>query len=221
MPVPREKITFSERFRRFLPVIVDIETSGLKAHRHAILEIAAVIPETDEYGRWQIGEIHSAHVQPFQGAELEPAALAFNKIDPFHPFRQAVDEREALQNIFEPIRAALTRSGCIKAVVVAHNAAFDLAFLNAAVLRMGHAKNPFHSFTSFDTATLSGLMLGQTALPKAVRAAGLEWHQAFAHSAVYDAERTAQLFFWMINRWSDLTALEKASTDSDRDSASR
>jgi ribonuclease T len=216
MPVPCEKITFSQRFRRFLPVIIDIETSGLKAHRHAILEIAAVIPATDENGRWQIGEIHSAHVHPFQGAELEPAALAFNKIDPFHPFREAVDEREALEQIFEPIRAALRRSGCIKAVVVAHNAAFDIAFLNAAVVRTGLAKNPFHAFTSFDTATLSGLMLGQTVLPKAVRAAGFEWNQELAHSAVYDAERTAQLFFWMINRWSDLTALENASSDCQR-----
>jgi ribonuclease T len=211
MPAPSEKIPFSQRFRRFLPVVVDIETSGLQAHRHAILEIAAVIPATDEAGRWQIGEIHSIHVQPFLGAELEPAALAFNRIDPFHPFRLAVTEAEALDTLFEAIRGAVLRFGCLKAVLVAHNAAFDLAFLNAAVSRTGVSRNPFHTFTSFDTATLSGLMLGQTALPKALRAAGFEWDPASAHSAAYDAERTAQLFCWMVNRWSHLAALERAA----------
>lgn len=210
MPAPCEKITLSQRFRRFLPVIVDIETSGLRADRHAILEIAAVIPSTDGTGRWQIGEFHSAHVHPFPGAELEPAALAFNKIDPFHPFRLAVTERAALETVFTPVRSALTRCGCLKAVLVAHNAAFDLAFLNAAIARTGIAKNPFHTFTSFDTATLSGLMLGQTALPRALKAAGFNWDHDSAHSALYDAERTAQLFCWMINRWSDLTELEQA-----------
>jgi len=211
MPAPNEKIPFSRRFRRFLPIVVDIETSGLTAHRHAILEIAAVIPSADEAGRWQIGEIHSVHVKPFEGAELEASALAFNRIDPFHPFRLAVPEASALEAIFAPIRAALARSDCLKAVLVAHNAAFDLAFLNAAVTRTGIGKNPFHTFTSFDTATLSGLMLGQTALPKALRAAGFDWDSASAHSAAYDAERTARLFFWMVNRWSDLTALEESS----------
>lgn len=214
MPASREKIPFSQRFRRFLPIVVDLETSGLQAHRHAILEIAAVIPAADEAGRWRLGEMHCAQVQPFEGAELDPAALAFNKIDPHHPFRQALAEAEALETIFQPIRTALTRSSCLRAVLVAHNAAFDLAFLNAAVSRAGIVKNPFHTFTSFDTATLSGLMLGQTALPKALRAAGFEWEHGSAHSAAYDAERTAQLFCWMINRWSDLTALERAAAES-------
>ena len=208
MCAPSEKIPFSQRFRRFLPIVIDIETSGLVADRHAILEIAAVLPAVDDTGRWQIGNIHAVHVQPFHGAAIEPAALALNKIDPFHPFRLALTESEALEVIFRPVRAALTQSGCLKAVLVAHNAAFDLAFLNAAVARTGIARNPFHTFTSFDTATLSGLMLGQTALPKALKVAGIEWDPSAAHSAAYDAERTAQLFCWMINRWSELTALE-------------
>jgi ribonuclease T len=211
MSASSEKITFSRRFRRFLPVIVDLETSGLESHRHAILEIAAVIPSVDESGRWGIGELHSAHLHPFPGAEFEAAALAFNKIDPFHPFRLAVDEREGLEQIFQPVRAALTRCGCVRAVLVAQNAAFDLGFLNAAVARTGLTKNPFHAFTSFDTATLSGMMLGETVLPKAVKAAGFDWNQALAHSAAYDAERTAELFFWMVNRWSELSELERRS----------
>jgi ribonuclease T len=205
----QEKSPFSQRFRRFLPVIVDIETSGIDPQRHAILEIAAVLPTADEAGRWHIGEIHSTHVIPFSSAELDPLSLAFNRIDPIHPFRQAVEEREALETIFQPIRLALERHDCVRAVLVGHNVAFDLGFLNAAVSRAGISGNPFHAFTSFDTATLSALMFGQTVLAKAAKAAGLEWDNQSAHSALYDAERTAQLFCWMVNRWADLTMLEQ------------
>ncbi len=201
---------FSQRFRRFLPVVVDIETSGFEPVRHAILEIAAVIPTLNIQGRWECGTIRSIHVQPFAGAEFDAASLAFNRIDPFNPFRQAtaVGERDALQEIFELAREGLIEHHCIKAVLVGHNVAFDLGFLNAAVARNRIKKNPFHTFTTFDTATLSALMLGQTALAKALRAAGFEWDNQSAHTARYDAERTAELFCWMLNRWTDLTALE-------------
>ena len=43
--------------------------------------------------------------------------------------------------------------------------------------------------------------LRQTVLARAVYAAGLEWDQREAHSAVYDAERTAQLFCIIANAW--------------------
>lgn len=209
----RGKTSFSQRFRRFLPIVVDIETSGFEPSRHAILEIAAVLPEMDSDGRWRIDSIHSRYIHPFPGAELDAECLAFNRIDPSNPFRQArcVEEKEALEQLFQLIRERVKQSDCLKAVLVGHNVAFDLGFLNAAVARSRIKKNPFHTFTTFDTATLSGLMLGQTVLAKALRAAGFEWDHQSAHSAHYDAERTAQLFFWMLNRWSDLIALECCS----------
>lgn len=206
------KKPLSHRFRKFLPVVVDIETSGFDPRRHALLEIAAVIPEMDETGRWRVAEVHSIHVAPFSGADLDPEALAFNRIDPLHPFREAREESEALDSIFRPVRLAAQRSNCSRAVLVGHNAGFDLGFLNAAVSRTGIKDNPFHAFTTFDTATLSGLMFGETVLAKAVRSAGLRWDNRSAHSALYDAERTAQLFCWMVNRWSDLTAHETPPT---------
>ena len=215
IPSPKNNKLFSQRFRRFLPVVVDIETSGFEPTRHAMLEIAAVMPAMDAQGRWHTGMIRSIHVQPFPGAEFDPASLAFNRIDPFNPFRQATaaDEKSALEEIFQLTHDALTQHHCIKAVLVGHNVAFDLGFLNAAVTRTRIKKNPFHTFTTFDTATLSALMLGQTALAKALRAAGFEWDNQLAHTARYDAERTAELFFWMLNRWSDLTDLERGVED--------
>ena len=201
-----EKTLFSKRFRGYLPVIIDIETSGFDSTRNALLEIAAVIPEMDATGRLSIQEIHSAHVLPFPGARLEESALAFNKIDPYHPFRFALDEKEALQKIFHPVRAAIKRNGCTRAILVGHNPAFDIGFLNAAVARTGIKKNPFHPFSTFDTATLGALVYGQTVLAKVAQAAGLPWDNQEAHSAAYDAEQTARLFCGIVNRWEDLVS---------------
>jgi ribonuclease T len=207
-PKGHDATLFSKRFRSYLPVIVDIETSGFDPVRNAILEIAVVIPAMDESGRLTVDEVHSCHVNPFPGARLEESALAFNKIDPFHPFRFAVDEKAALQKLFEPVRAAVRRHACTRAILVGHNPAFDIAFMNAAVSRTGIKKSPFHPFSTFDTATLGGLAYGQTVLAKAVQAAGMEWDNNEAHSAVYDAKKTALLFCSIVNRWAELTEVE-------------
>lgn len=191
------------RFRGFLPVAVDVETGGFDCQTDALLEIAAVLLSVDDHGRWHVVETHSCHVQPFAGAKLEPASLEFNKIDPDHPLRFALPEREALQKIFQPIRRLVRESGCTRAVLVGHNPSFDLGFINAAVRRTNYKRNPFHPFSSFDTATLGGLAYGQTVLSRAAQAAGLEWDERDAHSAIYDAEQTAALFCAVVNRWDE------------------
>ncbi|MDD1649162.1 MAG: ribonuclease T [Methylococcaceae bacterium] len=198
----------ARRFRGYLPVIVDIETSGFNPKQNAILEIAAVITRMNADGQLETAETHACHVNPFPGARLEAAALNFNKIDPFHPFRFALDEKDALQKILQPIRTAVRENGCTRAILVGHNPAFDISFLNAAVERTGLKKNPFHPFSTFDTATLGGLAYGQTVLAKAVQAAGMDWDSHEAHSAIYDAEQTARLFCGIVNRWQRLQAAE-------------
>ncbi len=189
------------RFRGFLPVVVDVETGGFDCNRHALLELAAVPIEFDSAGRFVPGATISTHVQPFPGAEIDPKSLAITGIDVDHPFRDAVPEREALDRIFIPVRAAMKRAGCTRAILVGHNASFDLGFVNAAAARVQHKRNPFHPFSTFDTVTLAGLAYGQTVLSRAVQAAGLTWNGDEAHSAVYDTERTAELFCTILNRW--------------------
>lgn len=189
----------ARRFRGFLPVVVDVETGGFVAATDALLEIAAVLIEIDADGRLRRGETHSFHVKPFEGARIDPASLAVNGIDPFHPLRPALPEREALTRIFKPVREAMHAAGCKRAILVGHNASFDLAFLNAAIARTGIKRSPFHPFSSFDTVTLAGAALGQTVLAKAAVVAGLEWDNGSAHSAAYDAEKTADLFCRVCN----------------------
>jgi len=171
--------TIDRRFRGFLPVVVDVETAGFNAATDALLEIAAIVIEMDAEGF------------------LHP------------PFRMALPEREALQRIFTPVRQAVKKHNCRRAILVGHNAFFDLGFLNAAVERTGLKRNPFHPFSTFDTVSLAGLAYGQTVLARAVAEAGIEWDSREAHSALYDTEKTAELFCAVVNRWQQLTQLEK------------
>jgi ribonuclease T len=187
------------RFRGFLPVVVDVETGGFNVATDALLQIAAVMIEVGSDGRLKRGATHTYHVQPFPGSNIEPASLQVNKIDPWHPLRPAIDEQDALQRIFKEVRAAIRLHGCRRAVLVGHNSWFDLSFVNSAVARCGIKRNPFHPFSSFDTATLAGAALGQTVLAKASTVAGLGWDTSSAHSATYDAERTAELFCTVCN----------------------
>ncbi len=200
MPV-NDTYSIAKRFRSFLPVVVDVETGGFNCKTDALLEIAAVLLEFTEDGTLARGETHRYHVKPFEGANLEPASLAVNGIDPHHPLRPAIDERDALQRLFREVRHAVRDSGCTRAILVGHNASFDLGFINEAIERTAIKRNPFHPFSSFDTATLCGVAFGQTVLARAVQAAGLRWDEASAHSAIYDAEITADVFCEIVNRF--------------------
>ena len=190
-----------DRFRGFLPVVVDVETGGFNARTDALLEIAAVLLKFDEQGKLCRDETFRYHVKPFEGANMDPASLAVNGIDPDHPLRPAIDERDALQRVFREVRRAIREANCTRAILVGHNSAFDLGFINEAIERSAIKRNPFHPFSSFDTATLCGVAFGQTVLSRAVKAAGLEFDEESAHSAAYDAEITADVFCIVLNKF--------------------
>ncbi len=194
-----------ERFRSYLPVVVDVETGGFNCQTDALLEIAAVPVLMDTNGDLIPQQTLACAVNPFEGANLEAGALQFTGIDPHDPDRQALTESEALRFIFQPIRKLMRDHDCKRAVLVAHNAHFDLGFVNAACVRCDYKRNPFHPFSCFDTATLAGLAFGQTVLAKACEQAGIEFNNSQAHSAAYDAERTAELFCHIVNQWKKFT----------------
>ncbi len=196
--------TLANRFRGFLPVVVDVETGGFSASQHALLEIAAVTLEMDSEGLLKPAETIASAVTPHPAMHMEKAALEFTGIDPDDPARDALPEKEALTRVFSSVRQQIRDNDCNRAVMVAHNAHFDLGFLNAAVERAGIKRNPFHPFSCFDTATLAGLAYGQTVLARACAAAGIPFDNRSAHSAAYDAERTAQLFCGIVNKWQEL-----------------
>ena len=207
MEMPEELLKpslIAQRFRGFLPVVVDVETGGFNAKTDAMLEIAAVILEMDSQGNLQIKDHYSKNIEPFPGAVVEQTALEFTGIDIYDPERNAEEEGDALREIFQPIRREVSETGCTRAVMVAHNAHFDLGFVNAATERAQIKRNPFHPFSCFDTSTLSGLAYGQTVLAKACQAAKIDFNNQDAHSALYDTTKTAELFCSIVNRWKEL-----------------
>ena len=202
-----------ERFRGYYPVVIDVETAGFNPKTDALLEIAATTLQMDQDGWLTLDQTVHFHVEPFEGANIEKAAIDFNGIDPFNPLRGAVSEHDALHEIFKVIRKGMKAVGCNRAIVVAHNAAFDHNFLMAASERASLKRNPFHPFATFDTATLAGLALGQTVLAKACQTAAIPFDNSEAHSALYDTERTAELFCHIVNKWKSLGGWPLADTE--------
>ena len=208
------------RFRGFLPVVVDVETGGFQAAGDAILEIAAVTLTMEGNGNGggplRIDERRCHQIIPFAGGNIEASALEFTGIDPYDPGRQAIPEEEAFRDVFKLVRQAVKAQGCTRAILVGHNAHFDQGFVNAAAARHNLKRNPFHPFSVFDTATLGGLAYGQTVLARACEEAGIEFEGSAAHSASYDAEKTAELFCRIVNRWRELEERSKPILDSAR-----
>jgi len=194
----------ANRFRAYLPVVIDIETGGFNSKTDAVLEIAAVILAIDESEKIEIEQTFFHRVVPFNGANIEEAALKFTGIDPYHPLRIAKSEKDVFSNMFKLVRDSMKSNACKRAILVGHNAHFDHSFLNAASERHNLKRNPFHPFSSFDTATLAGLAYGQTVLSRACEVAKIEFDSNQAHSARYDAEKTAELFCGIVNKWQDL-----------------
>ncbi len=203
LPIKPERY-YTNRFRGFLPIVIDVETGGFNPTTDGLLEVAAVSLQVADDGTLQPDQSFHYHLQPFPGANLDPEALAFTGIDPYHPFRLAVEEKQALTELFSKVAELVKQHHCQRAVLVGHNPAFDRAFLLAATERCQIKDDPFHRFTTFDTATLSALALQQTVLAKALRAAKLSYDPQQAHGALYDADRTAALFCHIINHWQSL-----------------
>lgn len=198
------KAPIASRFRGYLPVVVDVETGGFNSQTDALLECAAVIITMNDGGILEPGEKFFYNIDPFEGANIEQASLEFTGIDPTNPLRMAITELKALSHIFKAVRAEIRQTGCTRAIMVAHNASFDHGFINAAAQRSNIKRNPFHPFSSFDTATLCGLAFGQTVLVRACAVAGIDFNPDEAHSAEYDCDKTAELFCHIVNKWNHL-----------------
>ena len=195
----------SERFRGYLPVVLDLETGGFDHQANPILELACCFVQMQD-DRLSIKSAENWNVQPIAGMVVEPASLKVTSIDLDDPHRDAQDEAWVLKEFFSLVRAEMKLQGCHRAILVAHNASFDQGFLNTACDRQKIKRNPFHPFTTLDTATLGALAYGHTVLREACRRANIEFSEARAHGAPYDADRTAELFCHIVNTWDFQTA---------------
>ena len=189
-----------DRFRGYLPVVVDLETGGFDVVNNPLLELGCVFLGWDE-DQIFAGEAHEWAIEPFAGSEIDPASLKVTGIDVDDVERGALDEKDALAAFFKLVRTQMKAHGCHRAIMVAHNANFDMSFLTTACARAGLKRNPFHPFSTLDTASLAAVAYGHTVLSEACRRAGIQFDNSRAHGAGYDAERTAELFCQMVNAW--------------------
>lgn len=186
------------RFRKYLPIVVDLETGGFDYENSAVLEIAITLIE-EEDNQLLVGETHRYHIEPYDGLIVEDESLEFTKIKLNHPLRNAVSEEIALKELFKIINVHKNKYECSRAILVGHNAHFDLSFLKAATNRNNIKKSPFHSFSVLDTVTLGALATNQTVLAKICESLNVEYDSKEAHSAAYDSDVTAKVFCKIIN----------------------
>ena len=189
------------RFDGYLPVVIDIETTGVDHRKNGLLELAVILVDYDKDGLLTPTESDHWHIMPYKGAIIDPEALKITGIDPEHPFRLAIDEAKALTELCSFVQTAVKKYACRRAVLVGHNAHFDLNFILSAIKRCDIKKNPFHAFTCIDTATLGGLAFKKTVLAKALKEAGIKFDKDAAHSALYDTQKTAELFCKIVNEF--------------------
>ena len=191
-----------ERFRKYLPVVVDLETGGFDSNSNAILEIAITLIE-EEDNQLVVGDTHRFHIEPYEGLIVEDESLKFTKINLDHPLRNAVSEEHALKELFKIINKNKNAYECSRAILVGHNAHFDSSFLNAAVERNNIKKSPFHPFSVLDTVTLGALATNQTVLARICEALEIDYDSKEAHSAAYDSDVTAKVFCEVINNYNE------------------
>ena len=189
------------RFRKYLPVVVDLETGGFNSKKNAILEIAiTLIEEVDE--SLVVGDTHRFHIEPYEGLIVEEESLEFTKIKLDHPLRNAISEEEALKNLFAIINKTRAKYECSRAILVGHNAHFDLSFLNEAIHRNNIKRSPFHPFSVLDTVSLGVITTQQTVLARICDALSIDYDSNEAHSAAYDSDVTAKVFCKVLNNLS-------------------
>ena len=191
----------NQRFRKYLPVVVDLETGGFDPINNAILEIAAtLIGQNDKY-ELVVLDTHRYHIDPYKDLIVEQESLDFTKIKLDHPLRKAVSEKEALTELFKIINKAKSEYSCSRAILVGHNAHFDLAFIKESIKRNNIKKSPFHPFSVLDTVSLGAMHTQQTVLARVCESLSIDYDTNEAHSAAYDAEITAKVFCKIINQF--------------------
>ena len=188
------------RFRKYLPVVVDIETGGFDPETNAILEIAITLIEQED-DDFIVGETFRHHIKPFKDLIVEDESLEFTKIKLDHPLRNAVSEIDAFQDLFKIINKTRNKYECSRAILVGHNAHFDHSFLTASYKRNNIKKTPFHKFSVIDTVSLGVLATGQTVLARICDELDIAYDNEEAHSAAYDTIVTAKVFCSIVNKF--------------------
>lgn len=104
--------------------IIDVETSGLEATHHEILEVGMVVFDLDTFS---ITDLYESKVRPERIEDAEPRALEVNGYD-HEEWEGAPSLHEVMMQLYERTQDT---------TFCAHNMIFDWSFLQAAEKKTG------------------------------------------------------------------------------------
>ena len=164
-------------------IVFDTETTGLERLEDRVIEIGGV----ELINKFPTGRTFHKYINP-QGRQVHPEALAVHGISN----EQLLDKptfAEILDEFLEFFDGAK---------LVAHNAMFDLGFINAELARLGQAE--IHADRIVDTLALARRKhpMGPNSLDALCKRYGIENGHRTLHGALLDSEILAEVYIELI-----------------------
>lgn len=181
-------------------VIFDLETTGLSNRLDEIIEFGAVkMKDREVIDRKQL------FVNPKRSIPAHISSLT-------HINQSDVDAAKPIEDVFDDLKQWIG-----DAVLVAHNATFDVGFMNAAARKLG---KPEFSNPVIDTLPLAHAMLDlkRYRLGNVCRHYGVKYDGEGAHRADYDAEVLSQVLCHMLNAYKSDATLDTLQDNQKEDS---
>ena len=181
-------------------VIFDLETTGLSNRLDEIIEFGAVKMRSRE-----VIDRKQMFINPKRSIPANITSLT-------HINQSDVDSARPIEDVFDELRGWIG-----DAVLVAHNATFDVGFMNAAARKLGR---PEFTNPVIDTLPLAHAMLDlkRYRLGNVCRHYGVKYDGEGAHRADYDAEVLSQVLCHMFNAYKSDATLDTLQDNQREDS---
>jgi DNA polymerase III epsilon subunit family exonuclease len=168
---------------------IDTETTGLNPDLHELIQIGGVVvhtKNTHDPESYEVIEEFEYKIKPLHIANANPTALKVNQYDPSQ-WTEALSLAEAMTLVAQKTEGA---------VMVAHNVAFDAAFVDKA-FRLSEIENKMH-YHKLDTVSMAYALLHNNDSVDRLSLHSLCQHfgikQGIEHQALSDARETFELY---------------------------
>ena len=176
-------------------IVFDTETTGLDSRADRIIEIGGV----ELVNRFPTGRSFHVFINP-QGREVHPEALAVH----------GISNADLADKPFFNAIAAEFLEFIDGARLVAHNAHFDLGFINAEFGRCGHPLVETHRIVDTLAIAKRKHPMGPNSLDALCRRYGIDNSHRTRHGALLDSELLAEVYIELIGGKQAALGLEVA-----------
>ncbi|OLP48795.1 DNA polymerase III subunit epsilon [Allorhizobium taibaishanense] len=182
-------------------IVFDTETTGLESKMDRVIEIGGV----ELFNHFPTGRTFHVYINPADRA-IHPDALAVHGITP-----EFLKDKPLFADIVEDLVAFFDG-----AKWVAHNATFDMGFINAELERLGRPPvGPEHVIDTLSLARRKHPM-GPNTLDALCRRYGIDNSHRTKHGALLDSELLAEVYIEMLGGRQATFGLEQAGSDDRR-----